>query len=189
MYLELLMKNTKEENNDILILNQEDLLSFSIEEKEKKCCHALTMKNKSCKKIEYEGSGYCKMHHKKFRLEKPEECPVCMDNLKNVIQPLSCGHWVHRKCIVEWGKAICPVCRTDIKVTPTEMNKIKKKAHQHRREIEEAEEFPYEIYIDSEELIQLDEMFGQNMDNFVIYLQEAMLYHFYTVANIDEEEI
>lgn len=48
--------------------------------------------------------------------EKPDECPVCMENLRKTKKPLPCGHWVHYKCILRSGKKECPICRQDVDI-------------------------------------------------------------------------
>jgi hypothetical protein len=54
-----------------------------------------------------------------FVQEKPTECPICFEPMMD-INPLSCGHWIHRTCIRKSNTILCPLCRhsvlTDIKV-------------------------------------------------------------------------
>ncbi len=52
------------------------------------------------------------------------DCPVCYDKINDTI-PISCGHWVCRKCIVKSKKFICPICRRDIKMSTQEYWYIK----------------------------------------------------------------
>ena len=113
-------------NDDILILTEKDLCFYDA----KTCC-GTTLKGKSCKNKVYQNYDYCKTHYEKFRLEKPDECPVCMESLNDVKVPLSCSHWVHRKCILNWGKSNCPVCRAEIKLTANERKKMYKKSIKH----------------------------------------------------------
>lgn len=113
-----------EDNEDVLILNEND---FRIYKEEESKCTGFTLKGKPCKNKICKASNdlkYCKMHLKKFRLEKPEECPICTESLENEHVPLSCCHWVHRECVVNWGKDQCPVCRAKIKLTSKEWKKI-----------------------------------------------------------------
>jgi hypothetical protein len=45
-------------------------------------------------------------------LEKPDDCPVCMDTISETTEiPLECGHWVHKECLKMSIKHICPMCR------------------------------------------------------------------------------
>ena len=85
-------------------------------------CKAITKKgsvckNKCCKTNN--NSDYCKMHSRIFKFEKPSECPICQEDISSEKQPLSCGHWVHKNCILSW-KDQCPVCRKQIKLTKKE---------------------------------------------------------------------
>jgi hypothetical protein len=50
-------------------------------------------------------------------------CPICLDK-GNMNIKLPCGHWFHKKCILEWFKNSdnCPLCRLNIK---KEINKYK----------------------------------------------------------------
>ena len=54
-----------------------------------------------------------------FVCEKPSECPVCYEPL-NEDKALSCGHWVHKSCIIKSKKDNCPMCRQKVKLTRRE---------------------------------------------------------------------
>jgi len=60
--------------------------------------------------------------------DKPDSCPICMDDLSEEETPLHCGHWVHLHCLLNWKEIQkfknikCPVCRKNIK-----LNKKKEK--------------------------------------------------------------
>lgn len=61
----------------------------------------------------------CYEHKHKYRFEKGD-CPICLEPIElpeiqslKQLQPLSCGHWVHRECIRKC-KPECPLCRTPI---------------------------------------------------------------------------
>jgi len=56
--------------------------------------------------------------------DKPNECPVCYEVLRTS-KPLSCGHWVHKKCIVKSLKNECPICRKEVELTDLEKVEIK----------------------------------------------------------------
>ena len=80
-------------------------------------CHGLTIKadnlvncqNKSDKQ-------FCPDHQHRYRLEKPDDCPICMDTISIVTEtPLECGHWIHKECLIPTNKHICPVCRQSMK--------------------------------------------------------------------------
>ena len=46
------------------------------------------------------------------------QCPICMEDfvLDEKVKELSCRHFFHNDCIVEWLKlhATCPTCRTNL---------------------------------------------------------------------------
>lgn len=91
-------------------------------------CEGTTKIGKRCSSIVTYNSKYCPNHAKLFKYPKPEEdCPVCMESLSDVNQPLSCGHWIHRNCVIKWGKDKCPVCRSNIKLTKKEQDLLSKK--------------------------------------------------------------
>ncbi len=48
--------------------------------------------------------------------EKPNKCGVCYENLDNQIEPLSCGHWCHWQCMLQWILS-CPFCQQKITYT------------------------------------------------------------------------
>lgn len=89
------------------------------------CCTATNKNGKKCKNKKCKNHSYCKRHLSLFKFDKPDECIICTSSMENENQPLSCGHWVHRKCIVQW-KDECPICRTKIKVTKKEYQMIEK---------------------------------------------------------------
>lgn len=61
-------------------------------------------------------SDYCDTHKYKYRLEKPDECPICMDEISETTEiPLECGHWIHKECLKPTNQHKCPVCRCPMK--------------------------------------------------------------------------
>jgi hypothetical protein len=67
--------------------------------------------------------NYCNEHKHKYRLEKPDDCPVCMEHISELTEiPLCCGHWVHKQCLIPNNKHICPLCRQSL--TYEEINYI-----------------------------------------------------------------
>lgn len=108
-----------QEEDDVLILSEKDL-SFQT------CC-VKTKRGSVCKNRLY-NEKYCKLHHKQFGLEKPEECPICMESLENTDRPTQCGHWIHKECLMKWKEDTCPMCRTPIKFT-VEEKRIKRRLH------------------------------------------------------------
>jgi Ring finger domain len=45
-------------------------------------------------------------------LEIPENCPICFEDssVENYIQ-LTCGHYLHKECMITCGRPTCPVCK------------------------------------------------------------------------------
>ena len=58
-----------------------------------------------------------------FVCEKPSECPVCYEPLETD-KALSCGHWVHKSCIIKSKKDNCPMCRQKVKLTRREREEM-----------------------------------------------------------------
>ena len=111
--------------DDVLVLTKDDLVSNTPSTPStpstppripsRISCLATTKRGGMCKNRPFCDSNYCKLHHKQFSLEKPDECPVCMESLENTDIPLKCGHWVHKDCLMKWKEDTCPICRTEIK--------------------------------------------------------------------------
>lgn len=78
--------------------------------------------------------GYCIVHKKQYALEKPDECPVCLEEFKSDEIPWPCGHYIHRSCITQSLKAECPLCRTALRLTREEERAINARSHQAREE-------------------------------------------------------
>jgi hypothetical protein len=54
-----------------------------------------------------------------MKLEKPDECVICIESLKDEQNSLCCGHWVHLECIKKQFKAECPLCRHPLNIQVT----------------------------------------------------------------------
>ena len=71
---------------------------------------------------------FCNKHSHKHRLEKPDECPVCFDEISSETEtPLECGHWIHRVCIQQTNLHKCSLCNQ--KMTQDEINYIFGEGH------------------------------------------------------------
>lgn len=80
-------------------------------------CHGTTKNGRPCRRKVKNGT-LCIHHRDKKKTwvqEKPDECPVCFEPLGK-IRPLSCGHWVHKNCVLMSGKKECPICRRAVSV-------------------------------------------------------------------------
>lgn len=57
---------------------------------------------------------------RKHKFPKPEDCPICFCSLSDENEPVKCGHWVHKRCILQWktsqkiNKLKCPICRAEL---------------------------------------------------------------------------
>jgi len=105
-----------------------------------------------CKNVGRGKYIFCNKHKKMYRFEKPEECAICMDDMKNEKYPLrgevegKCGHWIHHSCVVSSGKQECPICREKVKLNKEQQKQLleiqkknkKEKEQEERREIMQA---------------------------------------------------
>lgn len=111
----------------------DELMKYWQNEKTEKIkCKGLII---SCNKlIECENTSYkkyCMKHEHRYRLDKPDDCPICMDEISETSEtPLECGHWIHKNCLIPTNLHICPVCRQDMK--PHEIEYIFGLNHQQR---------------------------------------------------------
>jgi hypothetical protein len=78
-------------------------------------------KNKNIEKCTDTGSYclnnkyYCNKHSKNYKLEIPEECAICTENICEKTEiPLYCGHWFHLTCCKHLSKFECPLCRKNL---------------------------------------------------------------------------
>jgi hypothetical protein len=162
------------ENEDVLILTENDLCFLN-----KKVCCGTTLKGKSCKNKTFEKYNYCKLHYNKFRLCKEENCPVCMESLDNVKVPLSCSHWIHKSCILKWGKDECPICRSKIKLTSVERRKLRNKTNNNLENNE---------FTNDEDII-LPPHLLEVLNNIVRSFPESMRSEFIIGVNFDDNSI
>jgi hypothetical protein len=140
--------------------------NYKIKKKKKPQCQA----HNCTKNGNYtnQNGNFCKKHVHQYKLEKPEECPICMNDLKDEKEPLSCGHWVHKNCILQW-KDQCPVCRAKLKLSKEERQKfrIHQQEDQDIHEVNRTEFLMYLDYLRNNDLLQ-----------FFNYMQDlGMIYH------------
>ena len=63
----------------------------------------------------FSSEKYCCEHKYRYRLDKPDDCPICMEHISEETEtPLECGHWFHKSCLIETNKK-CPLCREQLK--------------------------------------------------------------------------
>lgn len=88
------------------------------------CTHYIKQKKRCCKLNTFPNYKYCTKHiHKQEPIqliERPTECPVCMEHLEEDEKPLVCGHWVHKSCVIKSGKGQCPICRFELYLSTKE---------------------------------------------------------------------
>lgn len=111
-------------------------------------CKGYTKTGKKCSRKIKMGKEYCH-HHVSYKNFEKNECPVCFEEIVSTC-PLSCGHWIHKKCVIRSGKTQCPMCRSHItNLTNKEIEQThfySKKYHQER--IQEDEDELYLILIE-----------------------------------------
>ena len=59
-----------------------------------------------------------------FIEEVPDSCPICLEDLVELIKPLSCGHHMHRSCFLKGSQPTCPMCRSLVELTYEEYKAI-----------------------------------------------------------------
>lgn len=100
------------------------------------CEHVLPRKQRRCKNMRSAFSDrFCTRHLGMGKAYgQPDDCPVCMEALATEAA-LSCGHFVHRECIVRSGKNTCPICRKKVYLCPRD----RRACHEQDRQFREAE--------------------------------------------------
>jgi hypothetical protein len=63
-----------------------------------------------------------------FIEDKPNECIICANKLEDIDQPLSCGHYFHKECFMQTKNTICPVCRTEVKLSFDDFKLLKQES-------------------------------------------------------------
>ena len=143
-------------------------------------CKGTTIKGKPC--CRKTKDNYCHIHKNaplkphKYKQEKPEECIVCFESLANQKRSLSCGHWIHKNCIIKSAKAECPICRKQLLLGKNDMKLIKNLAK--KREEENI----------AEEELELQHEFENEIQNEIInLLMPAFREHMQTIGYIFED--
>jgi hypothetical protein len=52
-----------------------------------------------------------KPSQKEHKFPKPDECAICTESMKDVTNPMACGHWFHVTCVKKQFKPKCAICR------------------------------------------------------------------------------
>jgi hypothetical protein len=94
-----------------------------------------------CKNVGSQRYEFCKKHSEQFKFDKPDECCVCLEDLKDEKYPLrDCGHWVHHKCVIMSGKDECPCCRGKVKFNKEQQAALSEVKNKHKKEKIEEEQ-------------------------------------------------
>lgn len=59
---------------------------------------------------------YCFVHKKQYALDKPSDCPICLEPLTEADKPWRCGHYAHDKCVAQCSDDICCICRAELEM-------------------------------------------------------------------------
>lgn len=105
-------------------------------------CNGITLSGKRCNRKVKDGCEFCYQHINVYRQTKPSTCIICYEPLTDVLKPLICGHWIHTECIIQSGKAQCPICRKELELKNRDMRRLERIARERREELiaEEQEE-------------------------------------------------
>ena len=110
-----------------------------------------------CKNIS--NDKYCSYHKYKYRLDKPDECPICMEFISfNYETPLECGHWIHKNCLIPTNLHKCPLCQTNMK--NEEILYIYGEGHKENNQYNDGNSIYFEPYELNNIIIEFD-----NIDN------------------------
>lgn len=107
-----------------------------------KRCIGINRKGERCLLNTKNENSYCLFHKNCLpnkELEKPEECPICLESMKDESSALKCGHWIHIHCIEQSLKVECPVCRFNLSehLPKKIIEKINKHNIKHEEEVSE----------------------------------------------------
>ena len=142
----------------------------------------------SCKNLKSKigNKSFCKKHNKKYKFDKPIDCPICLERLDDKYPLLNCGHWVHHKCVIESGKSECPMCRAgvtfnrDLKKEMNKKIKIKKTENEREemeelRRMQEEEEREYSrLYYSFKEIFESG-LIDEGLDTIISFNQEQVI--------------
>ncbi len=110
----------------------------------------------SCKNMGRGKHTFCNKHTKTYKYEKPDECPICMEDMKDEKYPLlgevegKCGHWVHHSCVVSSGKQECPICREKVKLKKEQLSKLLEVQKKHKKDKEDEERREIQQFLQAE---------------------------------------
>ena len=101
-----------------------------------------------------------------FKEEPQDECHVCCESIDT---HLSCGHWIHIDCVVQTGKANCPLCKKVVSMSIDDVVKMEKLSK--KKKIDEERQVIRAI-MDEE----LNEEFENRMSEFLTNVVNGNIY-------------
>jgi hypothetical protein len=185
----------KKSKTDYCWLHQENKVRKK-EMKEKKTCHYILPKQKrKCRNKTKSETDYCWLHQenkapakknkkKKKKREEETQCIICLfefqkeDTLKVCRQ---CQHRFHMSCIVNSGKARCPLCLKDMRIP----KKYRKKLEEKNRELREYINPPPPRHAESSVFIPTDED-NRPTGAVVVHTPEDVFFTFDEILNQQE---
>lgn len=92
------------------------------------CTYILPRLHRTClNKAHSKNVPFCTRHlvhaPRAFVAEQSDECGVCLESVDMTLVP--CGHPVHVSCVVMSGKASCPICRSDVALTRSQLKSLR----------------------------------------------------------------
>ena len=151
----------------------------------KKQCHGRTKNGTQCNRMircleKNNDPVYCKTHRP--NVYEKEDCAVCTDSV-NI--PLSCGHWIHNQCVIQSGKANCPICRSQINLTKEEYEKTMEYDRKYKQQfLEEDEEELLQIY--NNDIPMILQIISEALTGELLFeLEEGASLHYNMVLNTD----
>jgi hypothetical protein len=116
--LTLYYKNLLSQNESLDMIGQIDMKIFNIDINKPfdyEMIHVYEYLYSSELMYKYEISRFRTIVKSDWKQEKPEECPVCLENI-NDDEYLSCGHYVHKCCVIKSKKTCCPMCKKEVEL-------------------------------------------------------------------------
>lgn len=142
-------------------------------------CRAFTIQGSDlvkCQKIS--DNKYCELHEQRYKYDKPEDCPVCMDNISELHEtPLECGHWIHKECLRPTNIHICPVCRQQMK--QHEINYIFGNDHRENNQYGQNYYQEYSMNIENVIINPINQIIGSNIFIDFRFVNNQEQYHEY----------
>ncbi len=133
------------------------------------CSHYIKKNKRYCKLPLFPNYDYCPRHLHMEQplkiLEKSEECSVCLESLSDCKEPLKCGHWIHKSCVIKSGKNKCPICRFSIYLKPSEIKECKFYEQSYRQSV-----YPSIRYVTVTNL-------GDSFDRYINSLSPRLIHH------------